>query len=80
MKPRVTHGLIIVFSLLLCRLDIFHNKTLRRASTNIFLLVAFCTPFALLPADEPPGVGLWDPGPDTFPGSRHEPSSSPATG
>lgn len=61
----MTYGLIIVFSLLLCRFDIFHNKMLESTSTNILLLMAFCTPFALFPEDESPGVGLPDPGLET---------------
>lgn len=52
----MTHGLIILLSPLFCRFDIFHNKMLKSASTNIFLLVAFFAPFALQPEDESRGV------------------------
>lgn len=43
-------------------LTFFHNKMVKSAPTNIFLFMAFFTPFALFSEDEFPLVGLPDPG------------------
>lgn len=44
----------------LCRFDIFYNKMVKSAPTNISLFMAFFIPFALLSEDEFPRAALPD--------------------